>query len=438
MILGGAAIHPSIGSAETGSAETIGGGSETMASAQRALSIYDDPERFRFAGAMEGVPEHPAMVGAAPPAGLARWRAAGHALLDAAARILPGAALAALLAFSAAGASEWIGTAWLGFAQSPVPPALLAIALGLAIRNAIGLPASYDAGLRFCVQRVLRIGVALLGLRLSLAAVGTIGLAALPIVAACIATALALVTLVTRWLGLPARLGTLIAVGTAICGNSAIAATGPAIAARDDEVSYAVACVTLFGLFALLVYPFATEWLFAGDPRLAGLFLGAAIHDTAQVAGAGTLAAQHFGDATVLDTAAVTKLLRNAFMIAVVPAAAWWHARAQAGSARVRMPRFTQAVPLFVLGFLALALLRTLGDLAGAPFGGLLSSDTWRGAIASGQSLSAACLGLAMAAIGLGTNLRTLRGLGLRPLAVGFAAALTTGAVAAALIALLA
>ena len=72
--------------------------------------------------------------------------------------------------------------------------------------------------------------------------------------AACIATALALVSLVTRWLGLPARLGTLIAVGTAICGNSAIAATGPAIGARDDEVSYAVGCVTLFGLFFTPVF----------------------------------------------------------------------------------------------------------------------------------------------------------------------------------------
>src|SRR4029453_17942071 len=152
---------------------------------------------------------------------------------------------------------------------------------------------------------------------------------------------------------------------------SAIAATGPAIGARDDEVSYAVGCVTLFGLFALLVYPFAAQWLFAGDPRLAGLFLGAAIHDTAQVAGAGMLAAQHYGDPAVLDTAAVTKLLRNAFMIAVVPAAASWHHRG--ASAGVRAPRLTQAVPRFVLGFLALALVRTLGDLGGAaPFGGAL------------------------------------------------------------------
>jgi uncharacterized integral membrane protein (TIGR00698 family) len=385
-------------------------------------SLYDDPQRFRYAGGMEGVPD-------AEPSALAP----GQAALDAAARVLPGVALAGLLAFAAIAASDWLGVAWLGFAQSPVPPALVAVALGLAIRNAVGLPASYDAGLRFCVQRVLRVGVALLGLRLSLAAVGGIGVVALPIVVACIATALVLVTLVNRWLGLPARLGTLVAVGTAICGNSAVAAMGPAIGAKDDEVSYAIGCVTLFGLVALLVYPFASQWLFAGDPRAAGLFLGAAIHDTAQVAGAGMLAAQRYGTPEVLDVAAVTKLLRNACMIAVVPAMAWWHQRGAArGAGRVRMPRFTQAVPYFVLGFLALALARTLGDL-----GGLWSGPGAQRALAQVSSLSAGCLGIAMAAIGLGTPLRTLRGLGWRPLAVGFAAALCTGAVAAVLIHLL-
>ncbi len=405
-----------------------------MASAPREANLYEDPERFRFVGSMEGVPELPFP---APAAG-EPWRVAAQAALDTAARVLPGVAIAGLLAFAAVAATEWIGVAWLGFEQTPAPPALAAILLGLLIRNALGLPASYDEGLRFCVQRVLRVGVALLGLRLSLAAVGGIGLTALPIVAACIATALVLVTIVNRFLGLPGRLGTLIAVGTAICGNSAIAATGPAIGARDDEVSYAVGCVTLFGLFALVVYPFASQALFAGDPRLAGLFLGAAIHDTAQVAGAGMLAAQHFGDPAVLETAAVTKLLRNAFMIVVVPGAAWVHQRGATGTARLRLPRWKQAVPFFVVGFLALALLRTIGDLGGdAPFLGTLAVESWHDLLSSGLSLSGWCLALAMAAIGLGTNLRQLRGLGLRPLGVGLVAALTVGAVAAGMIKLL-
>jgi uncharacterized membrane protein YadS len=91
-----------------------------------------------------------------------------------------------------------------------------------------------------------------------------------------------------------------------------------------------------------------------------------------------------------------------------------------------------------VIGFLALAILRTLGDLGGESAFGLLGAEQWRGVIAGALSVSSWCLGLAMAAIGLGTNLRNLHGLGLRPLAVGFAAATTVGIVAAGLLQLLA
>jgi uncharacterized integral membrane protein (TIGR00698 family) len=403
-----------------------------MSDGPPAANPYEDPKIFRFAGSMEGVPD-PAAARTDEA-----WRGQVQAALDATARVLPGVAIAGLLAFVAVAVTRWVGVEALGFARTPVPPALAAIVLGLAIRNGLGLPASYDEGLRFCVQRVLRVGVALLGLRLSLAAVGSIGLAALPIILACIATALVLVTLVNRVLRLPGRLGTLIAVGTAICGNSAIAATGPAIGAKEDEVSYAVGCVTLFGLLALLFYPFLSQALFAGNPQVAGIFLGAAIHDTAQVAGAGMLAAQQIGSPEVLETAAVTKLLRNAFMIVVVPGAAWLHLRGAPTDLAVRLPRWQQVVPLFVIGFLALAILRTLGDLGGESAFGLLGAEQWRGVIAGALSVSSWCLGLAMAAIGLGTNLRNLHGLGLRPLAVGFAAATTVGIVAAGLLQLLA
>ena len=160
----------------------------------------------------------------------------------------------------------------------------------------------YEGGLKFCLRQVLRPGIMLLGLRLSLAAVGQIGLVGLPVIVGCIAVG------ARRWspgstraLGLPRRLGSLIAVGTSICGVSAIVATGPVIDAEEDEVSYAVACVTLFGLLALFSYPFLAHGLFRGDARLAGLFLGTAIHDTAQVAGAGLMYRQQYGAPEALN-----------------------------------------------------------------------------------------------------------------------------------------
>jgi uncharacterized integral membrane protein (TIGR00698 family) len=402
---------------------------------------YANPELLRWVGGMEGVPdwidpsetaaERLARAGA--QAAWPGWRSRGYQLFEMAGTLLPGLGLAGALAVLGSGLAEWIGSALFGLARSPVSPILLAILGGLMIRNALGLPAVYEAGLQLCLKRLLRVGVALLGVRLSLGAVGTIGLAALPVVLACIVSALLAVRLAGRALGVPPRLGTLIAVGTAICGNSAIVATSPLIGAREDETSYAVGCITVFGLLALVAYPFLSHGLFAGDAGAAGLFLGTAIHDTAQVAGAGLLYVQQYGGQAALDTATVTKLLRNALMLAVIPVMGMLHRRDESAAAGRPGVSLGQAVPLFVLGFVALAALRTVGDLGERPFG-VLPAELWQGWIASLSGISEWCLTFAMASVGLGTNLRRLRELGLRPLGVGLAAAVLVGAVSFALV----
>ncbi len=403
----------------------------------QTVNPYQHPEVFQWTGYMEGVPEWvDPQETAEEREGRAPWQQRANEFLDRAGALLPGIGIAVGLAAFGRVAAEWVGLDLMGFEKSPVSPILVAIAIGLLIRNTIGVPAVYGAGLQLALKRVLRIGVALLGIRLSLGAVGSIGLLALPIVVACIATALLLVTAINRALGLPRRLGTLVAVGTAICGNTAIVATGPVIGADEDEISYAVGCVTVFGLVALVLYPFFSHAVL-GDPTLAGFFLGTAIHDTAQVAGAGLLYLQQYGAPEALDTATVTKLVRNLFMVAVIPLMALLYHRGGDGAADAPRPSFLQMVPLFVFGFVAMALLRTLGDLGGAPFGGLLGAETWRGAIDTVSSVSAWCLTIAMASVGLGTNLNRLRSLGLKPSAVGLAAAIIVGAVSLTVIALL-
>jgi uncharacterized integral membrane protein (TIGR00698 family) len=303
------------------------------------------------------------------------------------------------------------------------------------IRNAIGLPAVYEPGLQLALKKVLRVGVALLGIRLSFAAAGAIGLVALPIVLVCIASALLFVTRVNRALGLSGRLGTLIAVGTAICGNTAIVATAPVIGARDDEVSYAVGCVTVFGLLALVGYPSLAHAVFAGDPQLAGFFLGTAIHDTAQVAGAGMVYLQQFGTDAALNTATVTKLIRNACMLGVIPLVAWLHHRAAAAEAGRPGAglRLRDAFPLFVLGFVAMTLLRSLGDVA-VVRSAFVSPETWHGFIGAIGHAASWCLIIAMASVGLGTHFSRLRALGAKPLFVGLAAATLVGVVSFAMI----
>ncbi|MCP4004874.1 MAG: putative sulfate exporter family transporter [bacterium] len=396
--------------------------------------VFEDPELYRWAGSMEGIPEwgDPAETHE-ERASWSAWQVRGNRLFELTGALMPGLVIASALAFLGGAASKFLGSSIFGLEKSPISPILVAIAAGLTVRNAIGLPAVYEAGLHLCLKRILRIGVALLGIRMSLGAVGAIGLGALPIVIACIASALLLVSWISRAVGLPPRLGTLIAVGTAICGNTAIVATAPAIGADEDETSYAVGTITIFGLLALLTYPFVSHFVFAGDARLAGYFLGTAIHDTAQVAGAGMLYAQQFGEPEALDIATVTKLVRNVFMIAVIPLMAFLYHRSDR-SAAMQRPDFKQVVPIFVFGFVGLALFRTLGDLGNAPFGGLLTSEQWSDLIATASTLATWCLTVAMASVGLSTNLKRLRALGVKPLAVGIAAALTVGFVSSGLI----
>src|SRR4051794_38839176 len=285
-----------------------------------ASDIYHDPQLARWLGSMEGVPDWPETE-ETPVERAVRTTLQNqlNQIFGWLGGLCPGVALALGLAYVGLGGADWLGTSLLGFAHSPISAIMVALLLGLAIRNSIGLPAVYEGGLKFCLRHVLRLGIMLLGLRLSLTAVGQIGLIGLPIIIGSIASALLLVTWINRALGLPRRLGILIAVGTSICGVSAIVATGPVVDAEEDEVSYAVACVTLFGLLALFAYPFLSHWVFRGDARLAGLFLGSAIHDTAQVAGAGLMYQQQFRAPEALNTATVIKLVRNLCMAGVIP-----------------------------------------------------------------------------------------------------------------------
>ena len=362
-----------------------------------ASDIYQNPQLARWLDYMEGVPEWP-QPGESPAERARRTslQSRVHLVFGRLGTLLPGFGLAMGLAFVGIRGASWLGTSVLGFAHSPISAIMVALLLGLAIRNAIGLPDIYESGLKFCLRHVLRLGIMLLGLRLSLGAVGEIGLAGLPIILGCIAAALVLVTWINRALGLPRRLGSLIAVGTSICGVSAIVATGPAIDAEEDEVSYAVACVTLFGLLALFTYPFLAHWVFRGDARMAGLFLGTAIHDTAQVAGAGLIYRQQFGAEEALKTATVVKLVRNLCMAGVIPLMAFLYQRASGPSARGARLKWHQVVPLFVLGFLALAAARSLGDLGERPFR-MLDPASWRRFLGEADVASSWCLAIAMA-----------------------------------------
>jgi len=348
--------------------------------------------------------------------------------------VLPGLVLALLLAFAGQFLSDFIGKDLMGMPKSPISAIMMAILLGILIRNSMTLPQIFRPGIRFGLKRVLRVGIVLLGIRLSLGEVGAIGLQSLPVIIGAVISALVIVTYFGKKLGLTGKLGTLIAVGTSVCGATAIVATAPAIAAQEDEVSYSVACVTLFGVAAMLVYPFAGYWLFDGDPFAAGLFMGTSVHETSQVAGAGLVYQQFYDEPRALDVATVTKLVRNLGMLVIIPLMSiLYHRSATDGG---DPPKWWTMIPLFVVGFACMSLLRTVGDMGDRAFG-FLDPAQWASIVAYTKKAAELCLAVAMASVGLGTSIRRLVEMGTKPLAVGLFSALLVGGVSASLITLL-
>lgn len=308
---------------------------------------------------------------------------------------------------------------------SPVSAISVAIILGILIAQFVPLPAVLKPGLTLAIRKVLRIGIVLVGLKLSLLEVLRVGAVAIPVVVALITIAFITTVWLAGKLGVGARFGLLAAAATSICGVTAAVATAAVIDAEDREVAYTVAIVTLFGLLGMLAYPFLAHALFEHRPLAAGLFLGSSIHDTSQVMGGALAYREMFGDVEAFEAATVTKLTRNVFIALVVPLAGflWARSKRQSGARASILSLF----PGFVLFFVLMAALRSIGDATlargGAAFGVMEGNDWLSVVTLLGDRLSYYALGMAMAAVGLTTNLRSLRALGLRPLWVGGAAA---------------
>jgi len=298
------------------------------------------------------------------------------------------------------------------------------------------------------MHRLLRTGIALVGLRLTLAGASAIAVTALPIALACLAVALVSGIVISRLLSVPTRLGVLLAIGTAVCGCTAVVAMSPVIRAKHAETAFAVTCVVLFGCVAMLLYPWVAGHFFGNSPVHAGVFLGTAIHDTSQVIGSALIYSQQAGAPDALSAASVAKLLRNLSIVVLIPAAAWLVRReearedagAEGGRARLveceradrdqnsrgegaplRAPR-SGAVPFFVFGFILFVIVRTVGD-------SMFHADAsmWHAIVNSGQAASELFLVCGMTAVGLSVSFTDMWRIGWRPLAAGFLVATLVG-----------
>ncbi|HEY8194446.1 MAG TPA: YeiH family protein [Hyphomicrobium sp.] len=323
------------------------------------------------------------------------------------ATIVPGVGLTAAIAGLSFGLREIPGVAIFS-------PMILAILLGIVLQNSVGTPKVAKPGVVFSLRRVLRFAIILLGLQLTAEQIVEVGAAGIAVIAATLIGTFLFTTWLGRMIGVDRKLSELIAAGTSICGASAVIATNTVTDAHDEDVAYAVACVTVFGSIAMFVYPLLPGLLHL-DAHAFGLWVGASIHEIAQVIAAAYQDGQQAGEA-----AAIAKLSRVAMLAPVVIFLGVMAARRARRDGRDRAVAKVP-MPWFVLGFIALVGVNSVITVPTDAKAAIISATAF-------------LLSMALAAMGLETDIAKLWAKGIRPLLLGLAAFLFVSSFSLALI----
>tara|TARA_B110000091_G_scaffold211770_1_gene257049 strand:+ start:109 stop:1185 length:1077 start_codon:yes stop_codon:yes gene_type:complete len=337
--------------------------------------------------------------------------------------LIPGIILAFILYSLSQGLNNIIGIELLGYNKSPISTAMIAILLGIGLGNILKIRKGFLLGLDFTQKYILKLGIICLGIQLKPFEFLKFGTVAIPLIIVCIISVLIIIKFLIKKLKISTKMAYLISIGSTVCGTTAIIATAPIIKASKSEVTYAIANMTIFGIISMLIYPYFANIYFNGEPLFVGLFLGTAIHETSQVAAAGLIYDQQFNSPETLNIATVTKLIRNTFLVIMIPLFAFLYNR---GRAKTKSYSLLDIFPYFVLGFIGMIIFRNIGDQM---FLTESSGQFWQSSILNIKDSAKIFLSMAMAAVGLSTNLKDLKSMGCKPFIVGFIAMITVGLV---------
>jgi uncharacterized integral membrane protein (TIGR00698 family) len=319
-----------------------------------------------------------------------------------AAGLIPGILLLAVVGYAGKFIEQFIAS--YGKAHHLVLPnieyVLWAILIGLTISNTVGVPALFRSGVA-TYEFWLKAGIVLLGARFLLGDVRRLGGLSLVLIAIELVLALTFMTYLGRAFHLKPKLVSLLAIGSSICGVSAIIAAQGAIDADEEDSSYAIAAILLLGALSLFLFPLIGHFLHLSDHAY-GLWAGLAVDNTAEATAAGALYSDAAGKVAVL-----AKTCRNATIgFIVLGYAIYWATKGQAAEVKNKGAFLWRKFPKFVLGFLLISLLATVGFFT-------------KPQLAAVGNLSRWAFLLTFAGVGLRTNLRELSKQGTRPLIVG-------------------
>ena len=299
----------------------------------------------------------------------------------------------------------------LGHAFPVIGGPVFAILMGMVVSLVLRDRTRYQAGIAFTSKKILQYAVILLGFGLNLSEIAKVGAQSLPIICTTITMSLVIAFLLRKWMKIPSNISVLVGVGSSICGGSAIAATAPVIGADDEEIAQAISVIFLFNILAALFFPTLGGAMGMSNEGF-GLFAGTAINDTSSVtAAASTWDTLHGTNGAVLEYATIVKLTRTLAIIPITLVLAFWRTwqAKRGGGASSGSFDIKKIFPFFILFFVLASVITTVSTMAGVDAGFFQPF----------KELSKFFIILAMAAIGLNTDIVKLVKSGGKPIFMG-------------------
>lgn len=297
--------------------------------------------------------------------------------------------------------------------------AVIAIVIGILVKQFLGVPVVFSEGISYTLNKLLKLAIILLGFSFSFSQILHVGLNALIIVLVAVLAGIFLTYYIGKLFGLQGNIPLLISLGTGICGATAIATTGPIMKAKDEDIVYAVNTIFAFNVLAVLIYPLIGHLLSLPDHEF-GVWAGTAIHDTSSVVAAGYSYSSTAGDASV-----VVKLIRTLMLVPVaIILSLYFSIKKAKMNPDQNKIKISRVFPFFILIFAGAATLNTVSPLPTS----FVDTTT---------VIAKFIILMVMASVGLGTDFKKIKSVGIRPLFVGLISSVIMGSICLLLVKLL-
>ncbi|MFT4415257.1 YeiH family protein [Fredinandcohnia humi] len=295
--------------------------------------------------------------------------------------------------------------------------AVIAIVIGILVRNFLGVPTVFSEGVSYTLKILLKLAIVLLGFGLSYSSIFKLGYEAVILVMTSVISGILFTFLLAKLFKLTGNIPVLVSLGTAICGATAIVTSSPIVKAKEEETAYAINTIFAFNVLAVLIYPLLGQ-LFSMSGETFGLWAGIAIHDTSSVVAAGYSFSNPAG-----DTSVVIKLIRTLMLVPVALLLSIYISFKSKGSTTNRV-RVSNVFPIFILFFAGAVAVNTIFTLPAS-------------IISLTDGIAKFLILMVMASVGLGTDFKKIITVGLRPLVVGLLSSIIMGIITLTIIQLL-